>query len=183
MKLRYWWPLLVAVSLYIAVLAFLAGLAVATSPEPDAPFGLLEMWINRYQTLIATGLAIVTLFMGLLQVSATRAAAQKQALLTVRMELEAFDVAIQLAVSTRNSLESGAQLQPISSMMKEMVQKYGSARLWGVFNQLAVGVDGYRNRPDLRTTLAPVIKSSTELVEQIATAERDALIRILEIGD
>lgn len=183
MKLRDWWPLIVVLGLWVAVLSWLAGIAMGTSPAPDAPFGLLEMWINRYQTLIATGLAMFTLAVGLFELSANRAASRKQALLAVHLQLDAFTVATECAQSTKQHMENGEVPTSITEIMTETVRRQASPRLAGIFEQHQKVTDSYISRPDLREALAPTVIGSAELVISAAEYEKAALMRIVEIGE
>lgn len=102
---------LVAAALYIALLAFAAGGMSVTGVTEQAPHGMVEYWLERYQTLITSIVAIGGVWLVYMQVRG--AANQHRAVMRFNIEPErrALDDARLFARSARLDLVAEDQVE------------------------------------------------------------------------
>src|SRR5690554_2671182 len=95
---------MIALVIYAFILASVLGSLWGVHPSTDlnVPHGLYEYWINRYQTLIGSGFAILAVAVAVGQINESRRQHAATVKLSFRDELEALQVASEVANTYRH---------------------------------------------------------------------------------
>ncbi|KQN75084.1 hypothetical protein [Devosia sp. Leaf64] len=92
--MRDWIPFLIACAISIALLSFWMGAVTVTGvTTTSAPHGVVEYWLNRYQTILAAFVAFSAAFFVAQQIRETRAQHRANVRLAMRQEFDALQSA------------------------------------------------------------------------------------------
>lgn len=167
--MRNWLPFLAGVLVYVAILAFLGGMHVASIYKPDADWGPIEFFINRYQGLIAAGTALLAAWFAWLQIREQRDIQTRVMMLQYRREMDALYTAMEMAVHVRETLEKGELPDNIDPGISNTVVLHASPRVSRAMELLSAGAARVRQEdtPFMRATL----RRAADLLEQTAQIE------------
>lgn len=93
--MRDWWPFIAVCGIAVALLSFWAGAVTVTGVAPGtAPHGIVEYWTDRYQTVLASLVALFGAAVVVMQIRENRKQHRANVRLALRNEYDAVASAI-----------------------------------------------------------------------------------------